>query len=77
MPGFPLRTQRLVLRPYTADDFDAVYEMQSRPEVTRYLLFDVRDRAQVRDALAERIEAGEPGHQGERLLLALAVVLPS
>jgi RimJ/RimL family protein N-acetyltransferase len=76
-PGYPLRTARLLLRPYTVGDLDAVYDMQSRPEVTRYLLFDVRDREQVRAALQERIEAGRPGHQGGRLLLALAVVLPS
>ena len=76
LPDFPLRTARLVLRPYTAEDFDDVYDLHSRPEVTRYLLFDVRGRAQVREALAERIEAGEPGRSAERLLLALAVVLP-
>src|SRR5580700_3120972 len=76
LPDFPLRTARLVLRPYTAEDFDDVYDLHSRPDVTRYLLFDVRGRAQVREALAERIEAGQPGRPGERLLLALAVVLP-
>jgi RimJ/RimL family protein N-acetyltransferase len=75
-PDLPLRTARLLLRPYTIGDLDAVYDMQSRPDVTRYLLFDVRDRDQVRTALQERIEAGRPGHQGGRLLLALAVVLP-
>jgi RimJ/RimL family protein N-acetyltransferase len=75
-PDYPLRTARLLLRPFTIDDLDAVYDIQSRPEVTRYLLFDVRDRGQARTALEERIEAGRPGHQGGRLLLALAVVLP-
>jgi RimJ/RimL family protein N-acetyltransferase len=76
LPDFPFRTARLVLRPYTTDDLDDVYDLHSRPEVTRYLLFDVRDRAQVREALAQRIEAGEPGREDERLRLALAVVLP-
>jgi RimJ/RimL family protein N-acetyltransferase len=75
-PDYPVRTARLLLRPFTADDLDALYDMQSRPEVTRYLLFDVRDRDEVRTALEERIEAGRPGHQGGPLLLALAVVLP-
>jgi RimJ/RimL family protein N-acetyltransferase len=75
-PDFPLSTARLVLRPYTMDDLDAVYDIQSRPEVTRYLLFDARDREQVRTALEERVAAGRPGHEGDRLLLALAVVLP-
>jgi RimJ/RimL family protein N-acetyltransferase len=44
--------------------------------VTRYLLFDVRTLDQVRVALEERIHAGTPGHDGDRLILALAVVLP-
>jgi len=65
-----------VLRPYTMDDLDAVHDMHSRPEVTRYLLFDVRDRDEARTALEERVAAGRPGHAGGRLLLALAVVLP-
>ena len=58
------------------DDLDAVHVIQSRPEVTRYLLFDVRGRAEVRTALQERVAAGRPDHEGGRLLLALAVVLP-
>jgi RimJ/RimL family protein N-acetyltransferase len=75
-PDYPLTTARLILRPYRADDLGAVYDIQSRPEVTRYLLFDVRTLDQVRVALEERILAGRPSHEGERLILALAVVLP-
>jgi RimJ/RimL family protein N-acetyltransferase len=75
-PDYPLRTPRLALRPYRADDLSAVYDIQSRPEVTRYLLFGVRTLDQVRTALAERIQAGAPDHDGDRLILALAVVLP-
>jgi RimJ/RimL family protein N-acetyltransferase len=65
-----------VLRPYTMDDLDAVHDMQSRPEVTRYLLFDVRDRDEALTALRERVASGQPGHEGGDPLLALAVVLP-
>ncbi len=75
-PDYPLRTARLTLRPYRADDLGAVYDIQSRPEVTRYLLFDVRTLDQVRTALEERIHAGAPDYDGDRLILALAVVLP-
>lgn len=75
-PDYPLRTARLTLRPYRHDDLSAVYDIQSRPEVTRYLLFDVRNLDQVRIALEERIQAGKPRHDGDRLILALAVVLP-
>lgn len=77
-PDYPLRTARLILRPYRADDLSAVYDIQSRPEVTRYLLFEARNLNQVRTALEERIRAGMPHHDGSHLILilALAVVLP-
>jgi len=76
MACFPVRTARLLLRPFAADDLDAVYDLQSRPDVTRYLLYDVRDRGQAREALQERIRAGQRGRDSDRLILALAVVLP-
>jgi RimJ/RimL family protein N-acetyltransferase len=74
--GYPVRTARLLLRPFAAGDLDAVYDLQSRPDVTRYLLYDVRDREQARESLRERIRAGQPGHDSDHLILALAVVLP-
>ena len=55
--GYPLRTARLVLRPYLMSDFDDLYDIQSRPEVARYLLIGARDRDQVRDVLEARIQA--------------------
>jgi RimJ/RimL family protein N-acetyltransferase len=71
-PDFPLRTARLTLRPYVTDDLDALYDIQSRPEVTRYLMYDVRDRDEVREILEQRIQADGP----ERDAVDLAVVLP-
>jgi RimJ/RimL family protein N-acetyltransferase len=43
----PLTTERLALRIMTADDVDAVHAYQSLEEVTRYELFDPRDRETV------------------------------
>ena len=74
MPEYPLRTARLALRPYAPDDLDALHDIQSRPEVTRYLLFDARNRDQARKSLAEKIQATGP--DGEGGSLTLAVVLP-
>jgi RimJ/RimL family protein N-acetyltransferase len=73
-PDYPLRTARLALRPYTADDFDDLYDIQSRPDVTRYLLFGARDPQQVRKSLKEKVAATEFGEEGSNL--TLAVVLP-
>ena len=71
-PDYPLRTARLILRPYVSGDLDALHDIQSRPEVTRYLLYDTRDRDQVREILEQRIRADG----SERDAVDLAVVLP-
>ncbi len=73
-PDYPIRTPRLILRPYTFDDFEALHDIQSRPEVTRYLLFDTRDRDQVRMSLEQKVAAAELDDEGGNL--SLAVVLP-
>jgi RimJ/RimL family protein N-acetyltransferase len=40
--GLPvLRTQRLVLRPWTHEDVDALHALWTTPEVPRYLRHDV------------------------------------
>jgi RimJ/RimL family protein N-acetyltransferase len=56
-PDFPLRTARLTLRPCVLGDLDALYDIQSRPDVTRYLLYGARTREQVRAVLEQRIRA--------------------
>jgi RimJ/RimL family protein N-acetyltransferase len=71
-PDYPLKTARLTLRPCVIGDLDALYDIQSRPEVTRYLLYGARDRGQVRKVLEDRIQADFL----ERDALDLAVVLP-
>lgn len=64
---FPLRTERLILRPFSVGDFDAVYELQSSPEITRYLPYGVRDDGEVRQALAKKVEQ-TVFHEGEGAL---------
>jgi RimJ/RimL family protein N-acetyltransferase len=73
-PDFPLKTARLTLRPYTPGDLDDLYEIQSRPDVTRYVPFGARDRDQVRKSLEEKIRAAVLENEGDNL--TLAVVLP-
>lgn len=52
---FPLRTDRLELRPFVDDDLDALFAMQSDEEMTRYLHWGPRTRDEVREQL-ERIK---------------------
>ena len=73
-PKCPIATDRLVLRPYVEHDLDDVYDIQSRPEVFRYLYWDVRNRDQVREYLDKKIRNAALPEQGDAL--TLAVVLP-
>jgi Acetyltransferase (GNAT) domain len=69
-----LRTQRLVLRPFTDADLDDVLAYHSLPEVVRYLYWGVRDRDQVRELLEQRRERYRLATEGD--VATLAVVLP-
>ena len=53
-PEYPLRTQRLRLRPYAHGDVDGLYAYQRLPEVHRYLYTEPRTRAEVEAIVAER-----------------------
>ena len=44
MLEFPLLTERLLLRPYVADDLDAAAAMHAREDVAAYLPWDALDR---------------------------------
>ena len=67
----PLRTERLVLRLFRSDDLEAVYDMQSRPEVARYLYWSPRDRKGAADSLREKLKCTSIGVEGDILNLAV------
>jgi RimJ/RimL family protein N-acetyltransferase len=72
--GFALthayETERLRLRPFSADDFEAVYVMQSEPDITRYLYWDPRTRSEARAALEVKIASTAIRAEGEWVFLA-------
>jgi RimJ/RimL family protein N-acetyltransferase len=74
-PDYPIKTRRLILRPFTESDLDDLYAIQSLPEVARYLYWEPRDREQVRQALLSMVRGWALMTEGD--VLALAVVLPS
>ena len=49
---FTAETERMRLRPYTDDDFDAFFDLHRREEVARYLPWHPRDVDAAREALA-------------------------
>lgn len=72
-PTGPLETERLLLRPFTFDDFDVLFAMHSRPEVARYLYWAPRNEAEVRTVLEKKVVSRAIRSEGD--VLAFAVVL--
>jgi RimJ/RimL family protein N-acetyltransferase len=70
-PDYPIKTDRLILRPFAEDDLDALYAYQQLPEVARYLMWPARDRDQVVKALKYRIEHPTLEKEGDVLVLAV------
>jgi len=56
-PVSNVETERLLLRPFTPADFGSLYAYQSRPDVTRYLLWDARTEDQVRERWERHFES--------------------
>ena len=69
-PAYPLQTERLLLRPFATTDFDALLAIQSRPDVARYLYWDPRNAAEVREALDLKARSTAIVVEGDNLSLA-------
>lgn len=51
-----LKTERLIIKPSTPEDFDDLYAIQSDPDVMQYIGQGVRTRPEVNEWLAKAIE---------------------
>ncbi|MGX7757670.1 GNAT family N-acetyltransferase [Streptomyces angustmyceticus] len=72
-PGYPIRTERLDLRPVTPDDLPAIHAYQRRPEVCRYLYWGPLDEAGSRASVAAKAARTTLRESGDLLQLAVAV----
>jgi RimJ/RimL family protein N-acetyltransferase len=70
-PTYPIVTERLLLRPYTADDFDGLFGMFGREDVSRYLNWEPMDRERAAALLERRLAQATIRKDGEGLGLAL------
>ena len=73
-PTYPLRTRRLLLRPYVADDLDALHDIERRAETARYLYNEPLTREATRAVLERRQAMTAIDDEHDDLVLAL--VLP-
>lgn len=79
MPGprLPLRTPRLTLRPFEADDLDAFHAYASLPEVVRYMYWEPLDRRAAQTKLAVYRGRTRLRDEGDVLTLAIELAEPA
>jgi RimJ/RimL family protein N-acetyltransferase len=69
-PTYPIETPRLLLRPFVAEDLDALYDLRSRPDVARYLYWEPNSREEVERELDRRIHQPTLDREGDDVHLA-------
>lgn len=70
-PPYPVRTERLALRPVRVDDLDAIHAHRSLPEVAAYLPHEPHTREMTADTLARVIAGASLAEPGNWLDLAV------
>src|SRR5262245_6775197 len=70
-PAWPLRTERLLLRPFAPGDLDALYAIQSDEGVARWLYNQPRTLEQTRELLAHKVSGDAVRGEGEWLSAAV------
>ena len=70
-PTYPIASERLLLRPFTADDLDGLHGMFGREDVSRYLNWEPMDRERAAALLERRVTQSTIQKDGEGIALAL------
>src|SRR5690606_31424033 len=70
-PAYPIETERLTLRPFSADDLEGLYAYQSLPEVARFLYWEPRTLEESRTFLRQKMMASTIEKEGDWLVLAV------
>ncbi|GIF08368.1 GNAT family N-acetyltransferase [Actinoplanes siamensis] len=70
-PAYPIRTERLLLRPLTAADAEALLAYRSRPDVCRYVPFQPMTPEVIADRLATHWATTALTDEGQSLTLGI------
>ncbi|MDQ0708420.1 RimJ/RimL family protein N-acetyltransferase [Arthrobacter woluwensis] len=70
-PDYPVHTDRLLLRPMTAEDIDPMLRYKSRPEVVRFVPYGPLTRADIAERISGRWGRTELTEPGQSVTLAL------
>ena len=70
-PDYPIRTERLLLRPLRPRDYPAFHALHSHADVARYLPHEPRDPTGTSELMSERMPLVEIEYEGDRLSLAI------
>jgi RimJ/RimL family protein N-acetyltransferase len=68
-PGYPVRTERLLLRPLAMSDADALLAYRGRDDVSRYVPFEPMSRDDIVERIAGRWARTELTDEGQSLTL--------
>jgi RimJ/RimL family protein N-acetyltransferase len=68
-PGYPVRTERLLLRPLAMADADALLAYRGRDDVSRYVPFEPMSRDDIAERIAGRWARTELTDEGQSLTL--------
>lgn len=69
-PVYPLKTARMILRPYEMGDLAALHDLFGREDVCRYLMWEPMDLDQARALLERRVRQTRIEAEAEAILLA-------
>jgi RimJ/RimL family protein N-acetyltransferase len=72
-PAYPVRTERLLLRPLTLADADALLAYRSRPDVCRYVPFEPMTPEVITERLASHWANTDLTDEGQALTLGVEV----